>query len=93
MTLAAKTTATNASVAARNFISKAPNALAGHLRAPQARVRCTGLFGRSLRVPCGVEGEVSNETSCCDEHECDENGHGYRSSNLAMLASIRWCKE
>jgi hypothetical protein len=47
------------------------------------------LFGSSLRMPGGVERKVGDETGSGEKNDCNNDSHGYSSSNFAMLASIR----
>jgi hypothetical protein len=37
----------------------------------------------------GVEGEISDETRGGEQHDCNNDSHGYNSSSLAMLVSMR----
>ncbi len=47
----------------------------------------------SLDVPSGVESEVRYETCTSQKNDCDNDVHGYSSSNFAMADSMRVCSE
>jgi hypothetical protein len=40
-------------------------------------------------VPRGVEGKVRDEACASQQNDCDNDVHGYSSSNFAMAASMR----
>jgi hypothetical protein len=40
-------------------------------------------------VASGVESEVRDETRTCQKNDCDNDVHGYKSSNFAMADSMR----
>jgi hypothetical protein len=44
-------------------------------------------------VASGVEGEVRDEARTSQENDCDNDVHGYSSSNFAMADSMRVCSE
>lgn len=60
-------------------------------RSPSRSARSPG--SASLHVPRGVEGEVRNEAYTSQQNQCDNNVHGYSSSNFAMADLMRVCSE
>jgi len=46
-----------------------------------------------LNVASGVEGEVRDEACTSQQNNCDNDVHGYSSSNFAMADSMRVCSE
>jgi len=61
------------------------------LRASCRSAPCAG--SALLHVASGVEGEVRDEARTSQENDCDNDVHGYSSSNFAMADSMRVCSE